>query len=351
MKNKTKFLLTTLFILVAFLLLSTTNVKATTVEVETEQQLIDAVDGIKEVDGSKVSDTDTTVVKLVDDIELTKNLGIKAITDLTLDLNGHSLSGETNSKDVYIMYGSNTINSGSLTIKDTSVSNLGTIKSYKPIIIYNNSNDTSASYKLTIDGGKFYNLYWGNIFELNSSNYALDFIVNDGYFEYNGTNAIFLHAGDMITNNRTLTVQLNKLTMKNSNARLVYSAEKDFKVNDVVSEDSKINLKYSLNGKEAEITDRNVSVTEINALNRAWATALGESSLSYYFDTLVAGATDETSYTIKAKTGLNAGTYTAVITVTDANDKTYTSTVKVVVAKKTVEGLGATAVIKKKQAK
>ncbi len=56
--------------------------------------------------------------------------------------------------------------------------------------------------------------------------------------------------------------------------------------------------------------------------------------------TLNAGDTD-TTWKIKAKTGLNAGTYTATITVTDMSGNSYTATVTLEVAKKQLDGLGA----------
>ena len=56
--------------------------------------------------------------------------------------------------------------------------------------------------------------------------------------------------------------------------------------------------------------------------------------------TLNAGDTD-TSWMIKAKDGLNAGTYTATITVTDMSGNEYTATVTLVVEKKQLDGLGA----------
>ncbi len=56
--------------------------------------------------------------------------------------------------------------------------------------------------------------------------------------------------------------------------------------------------------------------------------------------TLNAGDTD-TTWKIKAKTGLNAGTYTATITVTDMSGNSYTATVTLVVEKKQLDGLGA----------
>ena len=56
--------------------------------------------------------------------------------------------------------------------------------------------------------------------------------------------------------------------------------------------------------------------------------------------TLNVGDTD-TTWKIKAKAGLNAGTYTATITVTDMSGNTYTATVTLVVEKKQLDGLGA----------
>ena len=47
-----------------------------------------------------------------------------------------------------------------------------------------------------------------------------------------------------------------------------------------------------------------------------------------------------TDFKVKAKTGLNAGEYTATITVTDANDETYTATVTLNVSAKALTGLG-----------
>lgn len=49
-----------------------------------------------------------------------------------------------------------------------------------------------------------------------------------------------------------------------------------------------------------------------------------------------AGDLDNTSFKIKAKTGLNAGTYNATITVTDMSDNTYTAAASLIVARKTL---------------
>lgn len=278
MKNKTKFLLTTLFILVAFFLLGTTNVNAATVDVANELQLKAAVDGRKEVDGVNGNDTDTTIVKLVDDIVLTSDLIIRPITDLTLELNGHIIDGigeEKNNKSVYIDYGSNglqTFTSGSLTIKDSSDSKTGKIKSYESIGLYgSNYNDEDKHFALTIEGGKFYVIYNSIMFSLSDNNYYMknttfDFEVKDGYFETTGDYAMFLRTDKTVTNNVTLNVNYEKLTFKNNSLqpRLIY-LDKDITVNDVVSEDSNIKLKYTVTNKEGALEDRTLSAKNWDA--------------------------------------------------------------------------------------
>ncbi len=391
MKNKTKILLTTLVILVAFLVLGTTNVNAATVTVMNETQLKEAVSG---------SDSSITEVKLGANITLTEYLEIIPITDLTLDLSGFTIDGETNSKSVGIAYGSNgltggRVTSGSLTIKDSSSDNTGKIISYKTIVISNNNLDTTSTknFKLTIEGGNFSTLYVSDatVFTLSSSdrymkdkNITFDFQIKDGYFYARGSQAIFFYAGSINANNVTLNVNYDKLTFKGSNSRLVYS-DKTFTVNDVVSADSNIKLKNSIRNTEGTLTDRTLSATAYNAfsgvlldydtieitktegfdvtnvtLNENFGYTSptsktiviknrGTNSLqvksvtvdSENFEivgtaqpTVTAGSLDNTSFKIKPKTGLNAGTYTGVITVKDMANKTYTADVTLTVARK-----------------
>ena len=402
--NKKEILMKLAFTFICIFTIGVINVNALTVEVANEQQLKAAVDGRKEVDGVNATDTNTTEVKLVEDITLTSYLEIVTITDLTLDLNGHTIDGETKSQSVGITYGGNDIEnftSGGLTIKDSSVGKLGKIISYKTIWITNNNTNTTSTknFKLTIEGGNFYSLYVSDatMFTLSSSenymkdkNITFDLQVKDGYFDARGSQAIFLNAGGINADNITLNVNYDKLTFKGTQSRLIY-ADKTFTVDDVVSADSNIKLKYSTLNKEGTLTDRALSATEYNAfwdiignydiieitkkegfdvsnvtLNGTYGyTTLPEGAISIknrgtnslkiktvsvrtngtgeeLFEivgpktapTLTAGTTDNTSYKVKAKDGLNAGTYTATITVTDENDKTYTSTVTLTVARK-----------------
>lgn len=371
-----------MFMFICLFAVGVMNVNAATVTVTTEQELKDALDG---------TDSSITLVKLGKNIELADSLVIYPVNDLVLDLNGQTIDGQANSKQIYVYYGKElTNNTGSLTIKDSSPSKEGTFKLYKPIIIYKwTTSITSASYEFTIDGGSFYVSDF-SIFESGSSNYALDFTINDGYFECYGS-GIFLHTGDMITNNRNLNVTLNKLTVKSSSVRLVYSGETNFKVSDVVSADSNIKLKHStLNTEGALLTDRTLSVSELNAFSSViqnydtieiikaegfdvnditLCETYGYTSASFAnivifnrgqnplqvknvsvsgSDLIVtgtlqpileAGAKDNLSYTIKAKPGLNAGTYTAILTVTDMNDNTYTANVTLNVLKRHASGI------------
>ena len=79
MKNKTKYLVAILLMLVSFLLIGATNVSAKTITVENEEELINASKGI---------DSEINEIKLAKDITLTKFLNFYVVNDITLDLSG-----------------------------------------------------------------------------------------------------------------------------------------------------------------------------------------------------------------------------------------------------------------------
>ena len=83
MENKAKYLVAILFMLVAFLLLGATNTNASSVTVTTEEELRNAVKG---------SDSNSTEVKLGNDITLTKYLDFSVLGDTTFDLAGYTLN-------------------------------------------------------------------------------------------------------------------------------------------------------------------------------------------------------------------------------------------------------------------
>ena len=82
MKNKTKYLVAILLMLISFLLIGATNVNAKTITVENEEELINASKGI---------DSEINEIKLAKDITLTKFLNFYVVNDITLELNGQTL--------------------------------------------------------------------------------------------------------------------------------------------------------------------------------------------------------------------------------------------------------------------
>lgn len=133
MKNKTKYLVAILLMLISFLLIGATNVNAKTVTVENEKELINA---------SKGFDSEINEIKLAKDITLTNHLSFYVINDITLDLNGRSL--DTGTYNLEFEYGMSdydeSINNyhygfnSKLTIKDSSSSKTGKILTKKSIL-------------------------------------------------------------------------------------------------------------------------------------------------------------------------------------------------------------------------
>lgn len=394
MKNKTKFLLTTLFILVAFLLLGTTNVNAETL-VTTEEQLRNALSG---------EDSSITEVKLGDSIEVTDtDLVIWVVNDLTLDLCGNTINGNvsTNQKSIAIQYGKNSLTSGSLTIKDSG-STAGSIKSLNYIAIGNSNDDTSTgkNYSLIIENGQFIvngGSWADDVFildkQLANKNVTFNFQVKDGYFEKAKNNGGILALAEEITNDSiNLNIKFDKLTFYSNssiNRTLIYSYQNAYTTNlsNVVSNGSKVVLKKTATGATATLTDLDVSATSYTVLHEALSdyntievvktegfdvsnvtlnqeygyTSAEEKTIviknrgtnalqiknvsvsSENFEIIgttqpvvTAGDIENTAFKIKPKTGLAAGTYTGVITVTDMEDNKHTANVTLTVARKSL---------------
>lgn len=179
LKRKTNIFVTILFTFVAFMLIGTTNVNAATVTVMSEEEL-----------NSAIADTSTTEIKLGADIVLKDNLNICATPDLTLDLKGYTIDGETNSKTVYIYFGRNTSDEYtdcSLTIKDSSPNKTGTIKTSGYIYI-NSRFVKEKSVTITIEGGNFYTKTNGSFYlkpDGYMKNTKVNFFIKEGYFQNN----------------------------------------------------------------------------------------------------------------------------------------------------------------------
>lgn len=404
MKNKTKYLVVTLFMLVSFLLIGATNVSAKTITVENEEELINASKGI---------DSEINEIKLAKDITLTKFLNFYVVNDITLELNGQTLDigsyglsfnyGQSDydatSNDYYYNFNSK------LTIKDSS-SKTGKILSKNNIFFnyYDTNHDAEIKkFGLTIDGG-YYEIISSrpNFFEFfsrdyytNGKNLTVDVNIKDAVFKLNDGMALFgtisNSDSDIKLNFNFESLKVLGLTSKLGNLKLG-----EMKLNDVIDPNSKAyfqKLPYTtgapvlaeadrntlvddfyasggenpyivikkVNGFETNNITINETYNEIPSLNDISIKNISDNDLqiknvtvdSSNFKvegpstqpTVSAGATN-TDFKIKAKEGLNAGDYTAIITVTDIDGNNYTATVTLKVEKKNlnvgISGLDST---------
>ena len=398
MKNKTKYLVAILLMLISFLLIGVTNVSAKTVTVETEQELINASKGI---------DSEINEIKLAKDITLTKFLNFYVVNDITLDLSGQTLDigfnglsfsygqsdyDESNNKYYYNF-------NSKLTIKDSSSSKTGKILSRENIFFnyYDTNHDGEIKkFGLTIDGGYYEMIssrpnffeFFSRDHETNGKNLTVDVNIKDAVFKLSDGMYLF---GTISNSDSDIKLNFNFESLKvlgltnklgslklgemkldevidpNSKAyfqKLPYTtgapvlAEADRntlvgdfyatgganpyiiikKVNGFEVNNVEINETYketpSLNG----ISIKNISGSDLQIQNvtvdSANFTVEGPSTST----TVSAGETN-TDYKIKAKEGLPVGNYTATITVTDSNGN-YTATVILKVEPKQLTGLG-----------
>ena len=404
MKNKTKYLVAILLMLVSFLLIGATNVNAKTVTVETEQELINASKGI---------DSEINEIKLAKDITLTKFLNFYVVNDITLDLSGQTLDigfnglsfsyGQSDydesNNDYYYNFNSK------LTIKDSSSSKTGKILSRENIFFnyYDTNHDEEIKkFGLTIDGG-YYEMISSrpNFFEFfsrdyytNGKNLTVDVNIKDAVFKLSDGMYLF---GTISNSDSDIKLNFNFESLKVLGLTNKLGSLKlgEMKLDEVIDPNSKAyfqKLPYTTGAPVLEEADRNTLVRnfyatggndpyiiikkvkgfEINnvAINETYkeTPSLNGISIKNISDndlqiqnvtvdsanftvegpstspTVSAGATN-TDYKIKAKEGLPVGTYTATITVTDSNGN-YTATVTLKVEKKNltvdISGLDST---------
>ena len=398
MKNKTKYLVAILLMLVSFLLIGATNVSAKTITVENEEELINASKGI---------DSEINEIKLAKDITLTNHLQFYVVNDITLDLSGQTLDIGFNG--LSFNYGMSVRDeaiddyhynfNSKLTIKDSSSSKTGKILSKLKISFnyYDGAHDEQIKkFGLTIDGGyyeiissstSFISLFTNNYYT-NGKNINVDVKVKDAVFKIGDQKSLFHTSSDSdsdikfnfnfeslkvmglasnLGSNKLGKMKLDNVIDPNSKAyfqELPYTTGapvlteanrntlvENFyasgganpyiivkKVNGFEVNNVEINETYketpSLNG----ISIKNISGSDLQIQNvtvdSANFTVEGPSTSP----TVSAGATN-TNYKIKAKEGLPVGTYTATITVTDGNGN-YTATVTLKVEPKQLTGLG-----------
>ena len=373
MKNKTKYLVAILLMLVSFLLIGATNVNAETktVDVEDRAALIDAMD-----------DKTTDIVRLNKDIELSSeyNTTFSIYKSKTLDLNGHTIT-VPDGKEINFWY-----------YADADIK------------IMNSSNSSSAKIIGNHTGSSTYFLLRGAIirdaekvnfeidgvdFEVKNSNFTTIVFMKDGQkyenliiknSNVNGNQYLFWSGAakkvylESITLNRAEGADRNlyrqlsntsSLTVNDvidANAVIEYypsrgvkaTADRTAKLNtsDLNAYWGPITVKFangfnvsnaSLTGKygetpETNITIKNIGENDLQIKNVTVSDTEKFAIMGGTQPTVSAGATN-TDFKVKAKAGLDVGDYTATITVTDMGGKTYTSTVTLKVEKKNYEGV------------
>ena len=397
MKNKTKYLVAILLMLVSFLLIGATNVNAKTVTVETEQELINASKGI---------DSEINEIKLAKDITLTKFLNFYVVNDITLDLSGQTL--DIGFKGLSFSYGQSDYDESNnkyyynfnskLTIKDSSSSKTGKILSRENIFFnyYDTNHDEEIKkFGLTIDGGYYEMLssrpnffeFFSRDYYTNGKNLTVDVNIKDAVFKLSDGMYLF---GTISNSDSDIKLNFNFESLKVLGLTNKLGSLKlgEMKLDEVIDPNSKAyfqKLPYTTGAPVLEEADRNTLVRnfyatggndpyiiikkvkgfEINnvAINETYkeTPSLNGISIKNISDndlqiqnvtvdsanftvegpstspTVSAGATN-TDYKIKAKEGLPVGTYTATITVTDSNGN-YTATVTVKVDPKQLTGL------------
>ena len=405
MKNKTKYLVAILLMLVSFLLIGATNVNAKTVTVENEEELINASKGI---------DSEINEIKLAKDITLTKFLNFYVVNDITFDLSGQTL--DIGSYGLSFNYGQSDYDESNndyyynfnskLTIKDSSSSKTGKILSRENIFFnyYDTNHDEEIKkFGLTIDGG-YYEMISSrpNFFEFfsrdyytNGKNLTVDVNIKDAVFKLNDGMYLF---GTISNSDSDIKLNFNFESLKvlGLTSKLGSLKLGEMKLDEVIDPNSKAyfqKLPYTTGAPVLEEADRNTLVrnfyatggndpyiiikkvkgfeinnVEINETYKETPSLNGISiknisdndlqiqnvtvdSSNFVVEgpstqpTVSAGATN-TDYKIRAKEGLPAGTYTATITVTDNNGNNYTATVTLKVEKKNltigISGLDST---------
>ena len=404
MKNKTKYLVAILLMLVSFLLIGATNVNAKTITVENEEELFNASKGI---------DSEINEIKLAKDITLTKFLNFYVVNDITLELNGQTL--DIGSYGLSFNYGQSDYDESNndyyynfnskLTIKDSSSSKTGKILSRENIFFnyYDTNHDEEIKkFGLTIDGGYYEMLssrpnffeFFSRDYYTNGKNLTVDVNIKDAVFKLNDGMYLF---GTISNSDSDIKLNFNFESLKvlGLTSKLGSLKLGEMKLDEVIDPNSKAyfqKLPYTTGAPVLEEADRNTLVrnfyatggndpyiiikkvkgfeinnVEINETYKETPSLNGISiknisdndlqiqnvtvdSSNFVVEgpstqpTVSAGATN-TDYKIRAIEGLPVGTYTATITVTDSNGN-YTATVTLKVEKKNltvdISGLDST---------
>ena len=374
MKNKTKYLVAILLMLISFLLIGATNVNA-----ETTTTLVEDRDALVQ----KMNDKTTDIVRLNKNIELSSeyNTTFSIYKSKTLDLNGHTIT-VPDGREINFWY-----------YADADIKLIDSANSNTAKII---GNHTGASTYFLLSGAIIRDAEKVNFeidgvdFEVKNSNFTTIVFMKDGQnyenliiknSNVNGNQYLFWSGAakkvylESITLNRAEGADRNlyrqlsntsSLTVNDvidANAVIEYypsrgvkaTADRTAKLNtsDLNAYWGPITVKFangfnvsnaSLTGKYGEIPEANITIKNIgeNDLQIKNVTVSEPTKFEIIGTTqpTVSASATNTDFKVKAKAGLDVGTYTATITVEAMDSKTYTATVTLKVEPKQLTGLG-----------
>ena len=365
MKNKTKYLITTFIMVLSFMLVGFTNVNAatTTAEVNNYSDLTD-----------KMSDNVTDVVKLTSDITLDENSNTRFDIEMskTLDFNGFTLTVPEH-YEFKLIY-KNSLDLKFINSNSSKRAKLNLLKNIGTTPIYNEIMKAEYTVNFEMDGIdveyiKDFDNFWQTAGDYRFNNVVFKNLKVTGFYEMVDTRAYKSVKFSNVTKeskkgpSQTFLIKSSSLTVNDvidANAVVEYystdgvmTADRTATLDSINTYRGPITVKFvkgfkvsdvELNGVYGETPEANISIKNVgeNALQVKSVTVSDTDKFEIIGSTqptVDAGATN-TDFKVKAKTGLNAGEYTATITVTDASDETYTATVTLNVSKKELTGLG-----------
>ena len=366
MKNKTKYLITTFIMVLSFMLVGFTNVNAatTTVEVNNYSDLTD-----------KMSDNATDVVKLTSDITLREDFDTTFSLEMskTLDFNGFTLTIPEHYRLKLIYY--NTLDLKFINSNSSKRAKLNLLTDVGATPIYNEIMKAEAIVNFEMDGIdveyiKDFDSFWQTAGDYRFNNVVFKNLKVTGFYEMVDTRAYKTTKFSNVTKeskngpSQTFLIKSSSLTVNDvidANAVVEYypsngvktTAERTATLDPINTYWGPITVKFvkgfkvsdvELNGVYGETPEANISIKNIgeNALQVKSVTVSDTDKFEIIDSTqptIGIGATN-TDFKIKAKTDLNAGEYTATITVEDMDGKTYTATVTLNVSAKALTELG-----------
>ena len=365
MKNKTKYLVVILLMLVSFLLIGATSVNAetTTADVDNNSDLVD-----------KMNDKTTDIVRLTSDITLETDYDTKIFIEMskTLDFNGFTLTIPENQR-LQLIYK----NSLDLKFINSSSSKTAKLKilAHGTNPIYNEIMNSEYTVNFEIDGvdveyEKDYETFWTYAGDNGFNNLVFKNLKITGFhtLTYNGDGKTIKFSNvtkesnnspiqQFLINSSALTVDdiidANSVIEYYPSGGVKVTADRTATLDTINGYWGPITVKFAngfnvsdatLTGEYGETPETNITIKNIGEndlqIKNVTVSEPGKFEIKGGTQPTVNGGATNTDFKVKANAGLDVGTYTATITVEAMDGKTYTATVTLKVEPKQLTGLG-----------